>query len=310
MDKLDPSQSELKHWPNDWFLFVDGEIAGPVSAEKAFSTSRNSDDGKPILVSRKGFGQWYQLDDLASIYKMTGDAFQKLSSRLESATPPPPPREETRGQKVERKELKTELSPSMAKPASPATPLAKLKNQTSQIETTPAPLPAKESKARDEKAEKKASAKSSAKAKTKAQNSAVSPEKALLKEYFFQKGRMRLGRLRNPWISGFLGFPLTMGLFGIKWYRETSQDIELHLGENIGKAPPAIFFILPLVNIYNCIWLSKAILRVERQNKYESISVGLSSVFSVLPPFYIAYCQDALNRHWMKHVKFGLVSKK
>src|SRR5690606_36200356 len=69
-------------WPTGWYLYEAGQFIGPLSADDAFRDRGNTPDGKPRLVSRKGFAQCYPVQDLASIYLATADATEKSRERL------------------------------------------------------------------------------------------------------------------------------------------------------------------------------------------------------------------------------------
>lgn len=69
-------------WPGGWYVFEDGRIQGPFSADAAFALPDKSLAGVPKLVSRKGFSQWYQLSELAELYKLS----EKLGHRASVET--------------------------------------------------------------------------------------------------------------------------------------------------------------------------------------------------------------------------------
>ena len=74
-------------WPGGWYVFEDGRIQGPFSADTAFSMPEKSPAGSPKLVSRKGFSQWYPLRDLSELYRIADKLGQRTSTevdRLES----------------------------------------------------------------------------------------------------------------------------------------------------------------------------------------------------------------------------------
>lgn len=132
----------------------------------------------------------------------------------------------------------------------------------------------------------------------------LSSRQRLFQDYFFQKGRLRLGQIRNPWLNGFFGLPASLGILWGVWFKQASQEVAFH-AENATKSklPPAWLSIIPGVHIYMIYRLAVAVRTMEDQNRYRSISVALATVFALVPPFALAYLQDALNRHWLLHVK-------
>ncbi len=72
--------SSPSQWSGNWFVFKSGVIQGPFSAIQAFSMETTDVQGKPILISKKGFTQWYALHDLAEIFKVTEDLGRRVDS--------------------------------------------------------------------------------------------------------------------------------------------------------------------------------------------------------------------------------------
>ena len=77
-------------WPGDWYVYENGRVDGPLSAVRAFSLSHEAEDGKPRLISRKGFSQWYPLGDLSEIFRLTDDMGRKVAMERQKANARPP----------------------------------------------------------------------------------------------------------------------------------------------------------------------------------------------------------------------------
>lgn len=294
-------------WPGGWYIYENGKVEGPFAAEDAFQRSTETPDGKPRLVSRKGFSQWYALKDLSEIFKMTDQmgrkaqaAMMQSESQLQQATslkPVTPPAPVAAAAARKAKSLVTPVVASRV--ASVSTPVPEtLKTATPQSATSapaattilPKHVPTQNAKrltpAQVDKAE-------------------------LMQGYFLARGRLRLGKLRNPWMSAFIGLPLTLFTYFAVWYRDLGREVAFH-SKSEGKSPlpPFILAIVPGVHFYMIYKLAKLMTDMEAQNKYRSVSPWVATVFGCFPPFALAYLQDAANRHWMLHTRHTLVKKR
>lgn len=147
--------------------------------------------------------------------------------------------------------------------------------------------------------------------KTPAPRAQVARERqALMQEYFLARGRLRLGKLRNPVLTAFLGLPLSLGLLWAAWFHDVSREVAFHEnGQTRSTLPPAIFALVPVLHIWMIFKLAKMIAYMESQNKYRATSPAMAAFLAVIPPFALAYLQNALNKHWMLHAKHGLVKR-
>lgn len=305
-------------WPGGWYVYENGKVDGPFSAEETFQLGTESSDGKPRLVSRKGFSQWYALKDLSEIFRMTDQMGRKAQQHVEiteaqlaaasAVTSAPvsakaPITETTVAPKVSKKELKQ--SKIQAAVESMTKPVVEL---TAAAVVTPAPMTAPPS-----------AAPATPLAVRVPQSAAPTPLAAakdrtkaiVMQEYFLARGRLRLGKLRNPWISAFVGMPLTLGFYWAFWLRDLGREVAFH-ARNADKSPlpPMLLAFVPIMHMVMAYQLAKLIIEMEAQNRYRSVSPTVAALFAIFPPFAMAYLQDAANRHWMLHVKHSMVKKK
>jgi hypothetical protein len=344
-DKAPSAESLAASWPGGWYVFENGRVDGPFSADETFRLEHDAEDGKPRLVSRKGFTQWYALKDLSEIFKMT----EGLGQRTAQAT------ELTETQLAQARAALAEakgIAPASAQ-VSPATNAATQAPQRATHHASHAPKVQKGQKGHKAQAKAHQAAAATANAVVREAGmtmSAPAPAAATLagaaavprevpaaartstterppqsdkvgrplstsaklqQEYFFLRGRLRLGKIRNPWITSFFTLPLTLGILWGRWYGEVSREVAYH-AENAGNSPlpPTWMAYVPILHIWVILKLARAISAMEAQNRYRSVSPAAAAMFALLPPFAMAYLQDALNRHWMLHVRHAIARRK
>jgi hypothetical protein len=69
-----------KVWQEGWYIYQDGKIQGPLSLMEALTRPYFGTDQQAVLISRRGYGQWYELSFLGP--KITP---QNYPTRVESA---------------------------------------------------------------------------------------------------------------------------------------------------------------------------------------------------------------------------------
>jgi len=311
-------------WPGGWFIYENGQFIGPLSADDAFKERQATSDGKPRLVSRKGFAQWYPHEDLATIFQMTHtatataearvmaaesqireqiaelDRFRKLQDSGRASTPT------TEEPKVRHRQL------AKSQPTSLATPVS---HQPKKVSSEAKPAPAKPAEIPVAKVQETPVAVQSASKLSGLPETAQSPSSAkdansaLMHEYFLAKGRLRLGKLRNPWISGFLSLPLSLGAFWVIWIAELTKEVCFHAQTDRKSVFPAILALIPGLHAVIVYQLAVAVRTMEEQNRYKTVSPALAAAYSFFPPLAVTYLQDAVNRHWMLHVRHSLARK-
>ncbi len=376
--------SAPSQWSGDWFVFNNGVVQGPLSAIQAFSMETTDVQGKPILISKKGFTQWYQLLELAEIFKVTEDLGRRVNSEKAALTQQQIitnaidiRKQEAKSNQSEkragesqanRKELfsskliKKQVGPKthrivdirpQAVIAMQAAANAKVESKSAVIKAvevknidvrTPE-IKALDIKAPDIKASenkiivknkdvkvvaktievKKGSAKANKaaeqmtapeaalyKSPITAKKASTEPTtKQLLQEYFFIRGRLRLGKIRSPWATAFFGLPLSCGLLWPFWMGSLLKEIFYHSANrtNFPKSVVVMGFI-PGLHFYGVFRLAQLVREMEMQNKYKSVSPFMAATFAIFPPFAMAYLQDAANRHWLLHARHVASPKK
>lgn len=318
--------SEKLGWPDGWYLYENGEIRGPLTASQTFSLSVESPEGTPRLVSRKGFAQWHTLKDLADLY---------AQSTLAVPEPPPAALEMTRSQapKVLKGSPPSSQSPSMARPVSgfeaisQADPLLLESDRdfafgSGLLEPSDVQTPAK-------------------RAKSGRTSPARQAQIEVLQNYLASRNPLRLGELRQAWIAGLLGWPLTLGTYWLVWFRGLAREIREHrtpsqdtnsqgapessesapqsssAPESIssplspkGDMPPLWLAAVPLVHMYMTYRLALILKGMEEENQYAKTIPWLAALLSLLPPLAMIYLQSQANTHWLLHVRHTMIKKK
>jgi hypothetical protein len=309
-DQTDPvavTAQELSAWPGGWYVYENGRVDGPFSADETFAMSAEAADGKPRLISRKGFTQWYALKDLSEIFRMTEQLGRKAIAETERAamqidsvvTPPPPPEKRVEAQRVEVKATsKPTTITKQVPPVAPAPAGAPPSTHAEAASTDPATI-----------APESAPPSSVQTAVTKKIKPA-SQKAQMRQEYVLLRGRLRLGKLRNPWLTGLVAVPLSLGVVWAFWCRDLAREAAWHVrNQATSPLPPAILALIPGLHFIMIYKLAKLMIEMEAQNKYRSVSVFAALIFGIFPPFALAYLQDAANRHWLLHVRHAVVKR-
>lgn len=84
LDNHDDSASVLNanksSWEHGWYVFENGQVVGPLNVQDALGKTSANDGNSARMVSRKGFTQWYPVQDFAEIYAMIGNHADQLNS--------------------------------------------------------------------------------------------------------------------------------------------------------------------------------------------------------------------------------------
>jgi hypothetical protein len=286
-------------WPGDWFLYENGKIKGPLAAKEVFARKNTKgDDGKALLISRKGFSQWYPAQDFAEIFRITEDLKEQRKTAEDAKERAPksdsaprltfenlePPVEKLKGSAVE--------PPPPSKRVKPKTIDTKIEGDRDLPRANARKtIPGDQSLA-------------------KAGVGSCTPTKGnLLYEYLILRGKLRLGRIRNPIIPLTIG-SLTLGLSLVFWSREILDEIALHMASHPMQNKWFTYLAcIPIAHLWPLYRLAKGVRAMEQQNKYAKTSVIYAMVLGVLPPLGAAYLQNAVNNHWLLHVKHVLDQK-
>lgn len=311
-------------WPDGWYVYDNNKVEGPFTASQAFARDAMTGDGRQVLVSRKGFTQWYALKDLAEIFKMTENLGRRVAEEqtqllnrqhteplaAKKAAEPEPGRRVVKKQvgpapqQVPFEAAKAESpAPEQAAPAADARQAAASVVANMPVYAPPSAKPGKKTVRKPEANKTPVISEAAKKGQTPAKESAGEKQR-LLQEYFFVRARLRLGKIRNPWAAAFFGVPFSAGLFWPFWMHAILKEIYLHAA---GKAKAPVWIVLasvvPGLHLY-AIYKTAALMRaMEMQNRYSSISPAVAAMFGLFPPFALAYLQDGANRHWMLHAR-------
>ena len=301
MGQIPPTQDPLptprsgQTWPDGWYVYEDGSLNGPLTAAETFSRAPVLASGKPLLVSRKGFSQWYPLRDLSEIYLASIGSVQQA--------PQVQP-------KVMAKKVGS-VVPSLAREAKGAQVTAK---SPQVIVKSPQVIAKREQTApqRPMSVPSESVLKTSTRATSTAATSHA--KKAVLQEYFLARNRLRLGQIRNPWMSGLVGVPLSVGVYWPIWLAAVQKEMLFHTHSVADSKRVNSWHVLlalvPLLHLYLTYRLAQQVRAMEAQNKYQYTSPALATALAVIPPLAVVYLQQALNRHWLLHAKHVVVKRR
>ncbi len=316
-------------WPGGWYIYENGRVDGPFTAQDAFKMDAETLEGKPRLISRKGFSQWYALKDLSEIFRMTdhmgkhaateiANTEAQLSRAARSSMPAVPSTAKAMAAaSMQKVSAQDKMPQSMARPASaPVQAMAEKKIEKKVERKADAPLATSPAAAEPAfplatPSVFSADARQVVTKKAKPLARKAMPKGELMQGYFLARGRLRLGKLRNPWVTAFVGLPLSIGVYWALWFTETAREVAFHTrNEGRSPLPSGYLALIPGVHFFMIYKLAKLVSEMEAQNKYRSVSPGVAALFGVFPPFALAYIQDAVNRHWLMHTKHTLVKKR
>lgn len=281
--ELMPTPQAGQTWPDGWYVYESGCLNGPFTAAETFNRAPELEPGKPLLVSRKGFSQWYPLRDLSEIYLASVGTVPQVQQRP----------------KVMAKIVGRNVAPTLSVAASDA---VRPHISVDRVQPT---VPRKLTTAEIGNAKK---------SKNVASVSSSHAKKAVLQEYFLARTRLRLGKIRNPWVSAFVGTPLSLGAYWPAWFAAVQKEMLFHthsVTEQKGASTWSAFFaVVPVLHFYLTFKLAAQVRAMEAQNKYLNTSPAFATALAVFPPLAMAYLQRALNRHWLLHAKHLVVKRR
>jgi hypothetical protein len=85
VDSASVLNASKSSWEHGWYVFENGQVVGPLNVEDALGKTSASDSNSARMVSRKGFTQWYPVQDFAEIYAMIGSHSEQLNGVNEQA---------------------------------------------------------------------------------------------------------------------------------------------------------------------------------------------------------------------------------
>lgn len=299
-------------WPGGWYVYEDGRINGPLAAEEAFCLEAEAPSGKPRMISRKGFSQWYALKDLSEIFRLTENLGRKVKDSASENF------KQSSEQPVKTPEIKARVIHQPIVPNPPAiAPTAQstlnLNADNSRKIEAPTSTPAT-SKLDTIPSVELTDIKSTH--KTTSEPISIPPKSlvnaTLMQEYLIQRTKLHLGKIKNPWVLAFGGLPATFGLLWVFWMYEVVQEIRQHCSASRKNSvslafPPSFLAIVPIVHFFMVWRLAKLVIAMEKQNHYQSVSAIYAVTLAIFPPLAMVYLQDAVNKHWLLHVRHSIV---
>ncbi len=85
VDSASDSNVSKSSWEHGWYVFENGQVVGPLNVQDALGKTSTGDSNSARMVSRKGFTQWYPVQDFAEIYAMIGSHSEQLNTVNEQA---------------------------------------------------------------------------------------------------------------------------------------------------------------------------------------------------------------------------------
>jgi len=310
-------QSSL--WDGGWYLFEDGQVIGPLNAKETFSRPKTAPSGRARMVSRKGFSQWYPIQDFAEIYSMAGryaDHLGQAGTTNPDIAAKPEPIAHNIGFKhkdttaAEQKIGMAQRDVSSHDPhvmeganfraRSGAANIARTENQASQKMTR------KEKKraADEERKNRKFAARQAKLARKAAEAQNVIPRDTFEQRYLAVSSRLRLGRISSPLVGAIIFFPITLGGYWWAWMTRASEEVSWHLNgaSRMNFVLPMWMCLIPGVHLILAYMVARMTRNMEEQNGYHTVSPVIATIAAIFPPLYIMMIQTALNRHWRLHV--------
>lgn len=268
-------------WSHDWYVCDGaGGVDGPLPAHEIFAlpvqdgSQRAGAESRRRFVSRRGFAQWYDAEDFSGLFQAAG-RLSAIATQAMAACEMPAVKESDLDDEIMKALAMTGVNPSvLASPVSPSglTPeiLAEISPQVeSAIQLRQrATIP-------------------------------LEPRMAWLS----QRGKSRLGDLRNPLVPAFLTL-ITCGIYYTGWLLGAMREVVWHMEHDtiirrhISK--PWMAWI-PGLHM-KATWDIACLIRLmEEQDGYTSTRPVTAAVLSVVPPLAAVYLQHALNDHWLIH---------
>jgi hypothetical protein len=327
-------------WGHGWYLFEDGKVVGPLAADDAFSKGSRTRVGNQRMVSRKGFAQWYPLQDFAELHLLAGKYAHQVQTEQALQTNPQDfntPMDsnaqatpaKNRFLQVEPKATHIGPKPPVAKatnfftrnidsqanwdtPSASTSENAPITQQTS-TQQNPSHTESNRHLSRKEKKRQKYEEKRAQKeAQTQTANPQASAAADLSQQaisfeaqYLLVASRLRLGKTRSTFWGPFFLAPITLMGYWAAWVARASEEVTWHVTSS-GKSYmplPIWMCLIPGVHLLFAHKLAAMVAVMEQQNGYKTVSPMFATFLAVIPPFYMQYIQDAMNRHWRLHVR-------
>lgn len=330
MGNSSAAHEHVSSWDGGWYVFEDGQIIGPLNAKDTFSKPSLSNSGKPRMVSRKGFTQWYPIEDFASIHKLAGKytddvasstSHEKQFDNKKSFEPvakklgPEANDHVMAAQKITQ--VQHELTSNQGRPIESvdfikphSAPQSSHEVSTNQTKVASS-ISRKEKKrlAEEERKAKRLAAKQDKIARRAAKEQNLMPTVTFAQQYLQVASRLRLGKIKSPMVTGFLLAPMTLGGYWWVWMASASEEVSWHLNgaSRVNFVLPQWMCMIPGLHLIFAYLLARMTRQMEEQNGYRTINPAFMTLLAIFPPFYIGIMQGALNRHWRLHVYHSAV---
>ncbi|MCX6124434.1 MAG: hypothetical protein NTV34_06750 [Proteobacteria bacterium] len=327
-------------WTGGWYLFEDGKVQGPLGAEDVFTRRHETKNGNQRMVSRKGFSQWYPLQDFAELHQLAGKYAHQigeeyaleatLAASLNNSTQPYQRIATERFAKVQPQTF--DIGPdakrrTFAGDASETRTQREQLNEVSHLRQVPtshntinfqdqvrAQAPAASPSTPTSRSSSIGKSTESSKTPSRKDRKQLKYEESLNQstprpvsfhaQYLLVSSRLRLGKPRSSFVGAFIFTPLTLFGYWAAWLSRASEEVTWHVtGEHKSHMPLPIWMcLIPGLHLLFAFKLAKMVRAMEQQNGYTTISPWFTASMGIFPPFYIQLIQDALNRHWRLHV--------
>ena len=306
-------------WDGGWYLFEDGQVIGPINAKETFSRPKAASSGQARMVSRKGFSQWYPIQDFAEIYSMAGryadhlgqagtttpDAAKRLDPIPKNLGPKS--REITAaGQKIEsaQRDLTSVVAPPLENAAFRTRTVAP--NSLAADRQVSHKLTRKDKKLAlaEERKNRHFAARQAMLAQKAAEAQNTLPRDTFEQRYLAVSSRLRLGRITSPALGALVYIPITLGGYWWAWMTRASEEVSWHLNgaSRMNFILPMWMCMIPGVHLILAYMVARMVRNMEEQNGYHTVSPVMATIAAIFPPAYILMIQTALNRHWRLHV--------
>ncbi len=372
-DALVANDGSGKIWQEGWYVYQEGKIQGPLGLMESLSRPYFGADQQSVLISRRGYHQWYELSLLAPLLDpvagirtagtgknanaqpkidqdrtrsspenftkfnvVAADIFESRNSPVSTLNKDQKESKEgliSESRKAEgthKKIFQTmkhpSIGPSLVKPVLPDSQRIESTFHSYLDDGIPASQTAADLAYKDFKPAVEASHKvpmtlkskklSKGSDSAKEQPARWIPPKGeptkgeVIQEYFISRKKLRLGAIRSLALYGWVGFLGTGGLIWGLWMAQTVKEIQLHcFGKSETPRYLFAFSMIPMIHFFYIYFLAKQIVGMEKQNRYQTVSITLAVLFGFFPPICISYLQKAVNNHWLLHAKSALIKQ-
>lgn len=311
-----PTKHAASSWGLDgWFMSDGKNIIGPLSTRSVIDLPEAL---QPYhLISRSGFSQWYNHQDLVQCYRSLSEDLPWHTPSDSHAAEEASRAHSANYQDENRVKARGELYTAAAHigPTSVSTTVI--------IDLQPDAGPTPASHATPQSAVPAILAASSPKLEPE---ESTTPPPSLPRcheeNYLHFKGALRLGRKRyvlGVFMQTLCSLGISCFIFAekmrseIAWHLKGSphapnrRDHDLHRSDTKKRAHQILEMILcalPVLCVLRYLPLSHGVQLLERQNGYLHTHTSMTLLCCLFPPLALSYLQAGLNHHWHLHLKY------